>query len=199
MKAKIDVGMIDVFGSDYHVARIARLSRGVPWEVDAAAKMDSEKWSKSTWEENTKTLRFLFEQKHMTPFEFAGATFYIEAPIFVARQLMRYRCASYLERSLRYCKPFEENEEYNKLLADGFKRERARAVLPLITTTAFYMHANLREWFHIFDERLSAHAQEETRLLVSMIHNQLASHLPLSVALWDNSPNGQAFHNEFSK
>ena len=130
MKAKIDVGMIDVFGSDYHVARIARLSRGVPWEVDAAAKMDSEKWSKSTWEENTKTLRFLFEQKHMTPFEFAGATFYIEAPIFVARQLMRYRCASYLERSLRYCKPFEENEEYNKLLADGFKRERARGLAP---------------------------------------------------------------------
>lgn len=49
-----------------------------------------------------KLLRFLWENKHATPFEMAGATFEIKAPIFVFREWHRHRTQSYNEMSARY-------------------------------------------------------------------------------------------------
>jgi thymidylate synthase (FAD) len=49
-----------------------------------------------------KLLRFLWENKHATPFEMAGATFEIQAPIFVFREWHRHRTQSYNEMSARY-------------------------------------------------------------------------------------------------
>ena len=45
----------------------------------------------------------LLKWGHLSPLEFAGVTYLVNCPIFVARQIMRHRTASYLERSLRYC------------------------------------------------------------------------------------------------
>jgi len=45
---------------------------------------------------------------HMSPFEFAGFTVRIKAPLFVARQLVRHRLTSWMEKSLRYCVADEE-------------------------------------------------------------------------------------------
>lgn len=47
-------------------------------------------------------LRFLWENKHSTPFELGGATFEIQAPIFVFREWHRHRTQSYSELSARY-------------------------------------------------------------------------------------------------
>lgn len=49
-----------------------------------------------------KLLRYLYEHKHATPFEFAGAVVRIQAPIFVFREWHRHRTASYSEISARY-------------------------------------------------------------------------------------------------
>lgn len=49
-----------------------------------------------------KLLRFLLENKRSTPFEMAGATFEIQAPIFVFREWHRHRTQSYNEMSARY-------------------------------------------------------------------------------------------------
>jgi thymidylate synthase (FAD) len=49
-----------------------------------------------------KLLRFLWENKHATPFEVCAATFEIQAPIFVFREWHRHRTQSYNERSARY-------------------------------------------------------------------------------------------------
>lgn len=49
-----------------------------------------------------KLLRFLYENKHMTPFEMAGMTLEIQAPIFVFREWHRHRTQSYNEMSGRY-------------------------------------------------------------------------------------------------
>jgi thymidylate synthase (FAD) len=49
-----------------------------------------------------KLLRFLWENKHSTPFEFAGATIEVQAPIFVFREWHRHRTQSYAEMSARY-------------------------------------------------------------------------------------------------
>lgn len=49
------------------------------------------------------SVKQLVQWGHLSPLEFAGVTYLIQCPIFVARQIMRHRTASYLEKSLRYC------------------------------------------------------------------------------------------------
>jgi thymidylate synthase (FAD) len=49
-----------------------------------------------------KLLRYLYEHKHSTPFEMAGLTVEIQAPILVFRQWHRHRTQSYNEMSARY-------------------------------------------------------------------------------------------------
>ncbi len=49
-----------------------------------------------------KLLRFLYENKHMTPFEMGGLTLEVQAPIFVFREWHRHRTQSYNEMSARY-------------------------------------------------------------------------------------------------
>lgn len=55
-------------------------------------------WNKKT----TGLLNFLYRNKHMSPFEHGSFTFFIEAPIFVAREFMRHRTFSFNEMSGRY-------------------------------------------------------------------------------------------------
>lgn len=56
------------------------------------------------WEEDQKLLAFLYSNrpKHTGPFEFAGMTIEIQAPIFVFREWHRHRTQSYNEMSARY-------------------------------------------------------------------------------------------------
>lgn len=47
-------------------------------------------------------LEYLYSHKHMTPFEMAGLTIEVQAPIFVFREWHRHRTQSYNELSARY-------------------------------------------------------------------------------------------------
>ncbi|TXH09288.1 MAG: FAD-dependent thymidylate synthase [Spirochaetes bacterium] len=47
-------------------------------------------------------IKFLMKNRHGTPFEHNSMTFFVSAPIFVFRELMRHRIASYNEESGRY-------------------------------------------------------------------------------------------------
>lgn len=49
-----------------------------------------------------KLLRYLYENKHESPFEFAGMVIEVQAPIFVFREWHRHRTQSYNEMSARY-------------------------------------------------------------------------------------------------
>lgn len=49
-----------------------------------------------------KLLKFMWENKHSTPFEFGGAVIEVQAPIFVFREWHRHRTQSYSEASARY-------------------------------------------------------------------------------------------------
>ena len=49
-----------------------------------------------------KLLRTLYENRHSTPFEMAGMTLEVRAPIFVFREWHRHRTQSYSEMSARY-------------------------------------------------------------------------------------------------
>lgn len=126
----------------------------------------------------------LLQQRHFSPFEFMSFLFYIETPIFVARQIMRHRNATYMEKSLRYTeaaqfyideyiekdaflimvRQIEETyQKYLQLLRSGVHKQDARCVLPLSTITKFYMKIDLRSLINFFEQRISKKAQKQTR------------------------------------
>src|SRR6185295_451000 len=86
------VRLVDVWGSDRTIIEAARMSTGKGFLG----------WGDEGKPGDEKLLRFLWENKHATPFEMAGATFEIEAPIFVFREWHRHRTQSYNEMSARY-------------------------------------------------------------------------------------------------
>lgn len=172
MKADI----IDVFGSDAKISRMARISYG---QMNEKSEKDLPAF-----------IEHLLRHKHLVPFEHCSITYYLECPIYVARQIERYRTAVISEQSLRYCEPSVEHEIpdvfsgdtnrvsyffddayllYQGLLFAGAAMESARAVLPLCTRTKLYYTMNLRNLMHFFEQRCSPHAQPETRQLAEQM------------------------------
>lgn len=47
-------------------------------------------------------INYLYRERHMSPFEHGSFTFFVDVPIFVAREFMRHRTFSYNEISGRY-------------------------------------------------------------------------------------------------
>ena len=70
-------------------------------------------------------LRYLYENQHSTPFEFAGMVVEVQAPIFVFREWHRHRTQSYNEMSARYA-PLPDLA-YLPDAADCVKRSEAAA------------------------------------------------------------------------
>ena len=54
------------------------------------------------WRRDARLLRYLHQNKHSTPFEFAGMVIEVRAPLFVFREWHRHRTQSYNEMSARY-------------------------------------------------------------------------------------------------
>lgn len=120
------IKLIETWGSDERIIESARMSTGkgfAGWgttaECDACGGDGTEQKShgrgpgsrckpcngsgrRINVPGDEKLLRFLWENKHHTPFEMAGATFEIQAPIFVFREWHRHRTQSYNEMSARY-------------------------------------------------------------------------------------------------
>ena len=97
MTAVLDHGFLNVvesWGSDERIVEAARMSTGkgfLGWGPKEDGKPGDEK-----------LLRYLYENKHSTPFEMAGLIVEVQAPIFVFREWHRHRTQSYSEMSARY-------------------------------------------------------------------------------------------------
>jgi thymidylate synthase (FAD) len=87
------VKLIDVMGDDERIEQVARLSYGK---------------GTRTVSDRAHLLRYLMRHRHTSPFEQAVITLDMKMPIFVARQLIRHRTASYNELSGRYSEMPEE-------------------------------------------------------------------------------------------
>ena len=122
------VGLVEKWGSDEAIIEAARMSTGkgfLGWgpadphcelcgvlksegSVQGSGHFLCSKISQSTdhkWASpgDEKLLRFLYENKHSTPFEMAGMTIEVQAPIFVFREWHRHRVPfGYSEMSARY-------------------------------------------------------------------------------------------------
>lgn len=88
------VELIESWGSDESIIESARMStqKGfLGWGPKENGEAGDEK-----------LLKYLYENKHATPFEFAGMVIEVQAPIFVFREWHRHRTQSYNEASARY-------------------------------------------------------------------------------------------------
>ncbi len=154
-------------------------------------------------EDDRRLIRNLLDWGHLSPIEFADATFYIER---VSRsclaQVTRHRLASFMVRSMRYVKQKPEEtvtppsikdsdthdafskqvreayDRYEELIESGVPKEDARFILPIGSATDLYLKANFREYRHIITLRSSEDAQWEIRQLA----NSLLDHL------WEIAP-----------
>lgn len=75
-------------------------------QIVESARMSTQKgfqgWGTAEKAGDEKLLAYLWNHRHSTPFEFAGATFEICAPILVFREWHRHRTQWYSEASARY-------------------------------------------------------------------------------------------------
>ena len=85
-RSDMTVSLVQAMASDEAVTMAARVSTG----AGEAPERDKG------------LINYLMRDRHGSPFEHNAFTFYIESPIFVFREFMRHRIASYNEESGRY-------------------------------------------------------------------------------------------------
>ncbi len=93
MKTFLDHGfveLIDMMGDDYRILQSARVSTG-------GVGTTKEKADRGL-------IRYLYKNKHMSPFEQVVFTFHAKVPNFVMKQFLRHRTFSFNEYSQRYSK-----------------------------------------------------------------------------------------------
>jgi thymidylate synthase (FAD) len=90
-RSDMTVELVDSMASDYAVVQAARVSTT---DYDAMAADFQAR--------DSGLVNYLMRDRHGSPFEHSVFKFYIEAPIFVWREFMRHRIASYNEESGRY-------------------------------------------------------------------------------------------------
>jgi len=84
----MDVQLIEAMADDLHVVRAAKVS------TEGSKSLDTKASDKLIW--------YLMRNKHASPFEHSTFTFFIHAPIFVTREILRHRWSSFNEESGRY-------------------------------------------------------------------------------------------------
>ena len=100
----IEATYIDHMGSDLSVVNAARVSFGKKTEYKTLTKCfdTGEVIEKALALRDTKLIKYLAKHKHLSPFGHAFASFHVEAPIFVARQLVKHSYLRWNEVSRRY-------------------------------------------------------------------------------------------------
>ena len=96
-RSDVTVELVRSSAQDADVLFAARVSTQGEQTLESAKVIDAE------IEKRDKGLiNYLMRDRHGSPFEHNSMTFYVQAPIFVFREFMRHRIASYNEESGRY-------------------------------------------------------------------------------------------------
>lgn len=164
----------------------------IQYESDAVARVveAAQTCRRSTREmtegEQAVFINNLLTRGHLTPFEFTEYTFLIEGMSRVAsHQLVRHRHLSFQQESHRAVQSlgfylpeaFErlQNHQiideileatkavYEKLVAEGMKREDARYILPMATTSSIMIRGSARAWLEFLEVRACKQTQAELR------------------------------------
>lgn len=93
-RSEMSVELVRASANDSDVLFAARVSTIGDKTLDSTNASASEK--------DKGLINYLMRDRHGTPFEHNSMTFFVSAPIFVFREFMRHRIASYNEESGRY-------------------------------------------------------------------------------------------------
>jgi thymidylate synthase (FAD) len=218
------VRLVDSMGNDLSVVRAARVSYDAQWRHGV-----------TSGDSDARLIKYLWANRHTSPFEHVSFTFEVKAPIFVFRQWHRHRTWKFNEVSARYTELPEEfyvpdiskigvqskkskqvrefrnftddsqimdrvaqisNYEttcqesfkiYRDLLAKGWPREIARAVLPLATFSSMFATVDLHNLFKFLGLRLHEHAQYEIREYAGAMADLIKPIVPVCYEAWENS------------
>lgn len=97
-------------------------------------------------ERSTGLINYLMRERHGSPFEHNSMTFFVQAPIFVWREHMRHRIASYNEESGRY----------RQLEPVFYVPDRSRAIIQVGKTGAYEFLQGTEEQYALIDEEMQA-------------------------------------------
>ncbi|HBA60585.1 MAG TPA: FAD-dependent thymidylate synthase [Elusimicrobia bacterium] len=134
------VKLVDFMGGDQRAVDSARVSFG---GVSKGAERDR------------KLIEYLLANGHLSPFEHTVFQFHIKCPIFVARQWMRHRIASYNEVSARYTEVKDEfytpaafrvqdkNNKQGSLAAAGLDNEKLLKIYDASIKASFDSYSQL--------------------------------------------------------
>jgi thymidylate synthase (FAD) len=95
-RSDVTVELVRSSAQDADVLFAARVSTQGEQTLESAAA------GTSAGERDRGLINYLMRDRHGSPFEHNSMTFYVQAPIFVFREFMRHRIASYNEESGRY-------------------------------------------------------------------------------------------------
>jgi len=90
------------FSSDIDVQLVKASAKDTDVVFAARVSTIGEASLKTAEDSGEGLIRYLMRDRHGSPFEHNSMTFFLKAPIFVFRELMRHRIASYNEESARY-------------------------------------------------------------------------------------------------
>ena len=144
------VRLVDFMGGDQGVVDAARVSYGGT--------------SKGP-EQDKKLLAYLLKHKHETPFEHAVFKLHVKTPIFVMRQWIRHRMASYNEISARYTEVKDEFYIPTQWRAQDLKNKQGSVAAPALD------HAKLTE---LFEGQVKAALKTYKELLDAGVARELA-------------------------
>lgn len=165
------VRLVDSMGNDESVVRAARVSYNAAWRAGEDEGSD------------TRLIRYLWKNRHTTPFESVQFTFEVKAPIFVFRQWHRHRTWSYNELSARYRElpeevympDFRTQSSKNKQGSDGEVDGFTAKALRIRFSDAY------AESFRVYREALAAGVARE--IARSVLPASTYSHMFASVNL----------------
>lgn len=105
------------------------------------------------WGDDHKLLKYLHDNGHATPFEFAGLVIEVQAPIFVFREWHRHRTQSYNEMSARYAPLPDINyvPTVGRMMVDGGKNKQAGAVADARDLTDGIAGLFRKQWANFYE------------------------------------------------
>lgn len=149
------LNIIESWGSDERIIESARMS------TDGGFKG----WGTPEEPGDEKLLRYLWTNKHSTPFEMAGMTIEVQAPILVFREWHRHRTQSYNEMSARYIPLPDLNyvPSIGRLMIDSGKSNRRAGTVKgsrklTIETASAFRNALIRSYSYqqqVYEQALS--------------------------------------------
>ncbi|HUW45915.1 MAG TPA: FAD-dependent thymidylate synthase [Dehalococcoidia bacterium] len=148
------VSLVETWGGDKSIIEAARMSTnkgfigwgqekcldcGAVWDkLDCPVCTVCNSPNKKYENGDEKLLAYLYNNKHMTPFEMAGMIIEVKAPIFVFREWHRHRTQSYNEMSARYTPLPDENyiPTVERLMMQGGTNKQAQGTGAALTEEA---------------------------------------------------------------